>query len=205
MVPASLSAMAAAGHPGLVIPDSRMVRRTGRFRIDLPRFAGVTIGQLSVLGRSVTSLKNLGAGRQMSRNARYDLAVANLRVAPVSSTGGNLCFADPHSDPAALLIAVGASMLYQSVAPSSAPAASPLMRPACRVSAGTWDPGTWDRGGAPRPPVDERRGPDRPRRPDRPDHPRHQPRAHSFQAPSEAFSVAFQTSKARSLVGEEYR
>src|ERR1017187_2243505 len=205
MVPASLSAMAAAGHPGLVIPDSRMVRRTGRFRIDLPRFAGVTIGQLSVLGRSVTSLKNLGAGRQMSRNARYDLAVANLRVAPVSSTGGNLCFADPHSDPAALLIAVGASMLYQSVAPSSAPAASPLMRPACRVSAGTCDPGTCDRGGAPA--RQSRSGGDRIARgarivlitqgisrvriPSR--------------APSEAFSVAFQTSKARSLVGEEYR
>src|ERR1039457_5592329 len=119
MVPASLSAMGAGGHPGLVIPDSRIVRRTGRFRIDLPRFAGVTIGQLSVLGRSVTSLKNLGAGRQMSRNARYDLAVANLRVAPVSSTGGNLCFADPHSDPASLLTAAGASMLHHSTAQSS--------------------------------------------------------------------------------------
>ena len=55
----------------------------------------------------------------MSKNARYDLAVANLRVAPVSSTGGNLCFADPHSDPASLLIAVGASMLYQGTAQSS--------------------------------------------------------------------------------------
>ena len=55
----------------------------------------------------------------MSKNARYDLAVANLRVAPVSSTGGNLCFADPHSDPASLLTAAGASMLHHSTAQSS--------------------------------------------------------------------------------------
>src|SRR5450759_329437 len=55
----------------------------------------------------------------MSKNARYDLAVANLRVAPVSGTGGNLCFADPHSDPPALLIAVGASTPYQGTAQSS--------------------------------------------------------------------------------------
>src|ERR1039457_3808749 len=55
----------------------------------------------------------------MSKNARYDLAVANLRVAPVSSTGGNLCFADPHSDPESLLTAAGASMLHHSTAQSS--------------------------------------------------------------------------------------
>jgi aerobic carbon-monoxide dehydrogenase medium subunit len=37
--------------------------------------------------------------------------VANLRVRSVGTLGGNLCFADPHSDPATFLIAVGASML----------------------------------------------------------------------------------------------
>jgi aerobic carbon-monoxide dehydrogenase medium subunit len=39
--------------------------------------------------------------------------VANLRVRSVGTLGGNLCFADPHSDPATFLIAVGASMLCQ--------------------------------------------------------------------------------------------
>src|ERR1035438_4961808 len=126
----------------------------------------------------------------MSKNARYDLAVANLRVAPVSSTGGNLCFADPHSDPASLLTAVGASMLHHSTAQSSGGAASPLMRPACRVSAGTWDPGTWDRGGAPRPPVAERRGAGRPRRPGRALHPKAQPRGASFPGPHRALFAA---------------
>jgi CO/xanthine dehydrogenase FAD-binding subunit len=46
----------------------------------------------------------------MPKIARYDLAVANLRVAPVSGTGGNLCFADPHSGAASLLIVAGASL-----------------------------------------------------------------------------------------------
>lgn len=39
--------------------------------------------------------------------------VANLRVRSVGTLGGNLCFADPHSDPAAFLIAVGASLRCQ--------------------------------------------------------------------------------------------
>lgn len=41
-------------------------------------------------------------------------AVANIRVRSVGTIGGNLCFADPHSDPATFLIAAGASMLCQS-------------------------------------------------------------------------------------------
>jgi aerobic carbon-monoxide dehydrogenase medium subunit len=39
--------------------------------------------------------------------------VANLRVRSVGTLGGNLCFADPHSDPATFLIAVGATLLCQ--------------------------------------------------------------------------------------------
>jgi aerobic carbon-monoxide dehydrogenase medium subunit len=39
------------------------------------------------------------------------LDVANLRVRVVGTLGGNLCFADPHSDPATFLVAAGASML----------------------------------------------------------------------------------------------
>ena len=37
--------------------------------------------------------------------------VANLRVRSVGTLGGNLCFADPHSDPASFLMAVGAAPL----------------------------------------------------------------------------------------------
>lgn len=39
--------------------------------------------------------------------------VANLRVRSVGTLGGNLCFADPHSDPASFLMAVGATMECQ--------------------------------------------------------------------------------------------
>jgi aerobic carbon-monoxide dehydrogenase medium subunit len=39
--------------------------------------------------------------------------VANLRVRSVGTLGGNLCFADPHSDPAPFLMAVGATLLCQ--------------------------------------------------------------------------------------------
>lgn len=44
--------------------------------------------------------------------ALADLAcqVANLRVRNVGTLGGNLCFAEPHSDPATLLIALGAEV-----------------------------------------------------------------------------------------------
>ena len=36
--------------------------------------------------------------------------VGNLRVRNVGTIGGNLCFADPHSDPATYLIAAGGSV-----------------------------------------------------------------------------------------------
>ena len=39
--------------------------------------------------------------------------LANLRVRSVGTLGGNLCFADPHSDPASLLMAVGATLVCQ--------------------------------------------------------------------------------------------
>jgi aerobic carbon-monoxide dehydrogenase medium subunit len=39
--------------------------------------------------------------------------VANLRVRSVGTLGGNLCFADPHSDPASFLLAAGATLVCQ--------------------------------------------------------------------------------------------
>jgi aerobic carbon-monoxide dehydrogenase medium subunit len=41
------------------------------------------------------------------------LQVANLRVRSVGTLGGNLCFADPHSDPASFLMAAGATLECQ--------------------------------------------------------------------------------------------
>lgn len=42
--------------------------------------------------------------------AAMESNVANLRVRNVGTIGGNLCFADPHSDPATYLTAVGGSV-----------------------------------------------------------------------------------------------
>ena len=39
--------------------------------------------------------------------------VANLRVRSTGTLGGNLCFADPHSDPATFLVAAGATLVCQ--------------------------------------------------------------------------------------------
>jgi carbon-monoxide dehydrogenase medium subunit len=39
--------------------------------------------------------------------------VANVRVRSVGTLGGNLCFADPHSDPASFLLAAGAVFTCQ--------------------------------------------------------------------------------------------
>jgi carbon-monoxide dehydrogenase medium subunit len=42
--------------------------------------------------------------------ARMERDVANIRVREVGTLGGNLCFSDPHSDPATFLLAVDAAV-----------------------------------------------------------------------------------------------
>jgi aerobic carbon-monoxide dehydrogenase medium subunit len=45
--------------------------------------------------------------------ARMEAKVANVRVRASGTLGGNLCFAEPHSDPATLLLALGARARVQ--------------------------------------------------------------------------------------------
>ena len=45
--------------------------------------------------------------------AEMETKVANIRVRACGTLGGNLCFAEPHSDPAALLTALGAKVHVQ--------------------------------------------------------------------------------------------
>jgi carbon-monoxide dehydrogenase medium subunit len=54
--------------------------------------------------RSPLVLECLGALAAMERR------VANVRVREVGTLGGNLCFSDPHSDPATFLLAAGAEV-----------------------------------------------------------------------------------------------
>ncbi len=45
--------------------------------------------------------------------ADMETQVANIRVRACGTLGGNICFAEPHSDPAALLVALGAKAYIQ--------------------------------------------------------------------------------------------
>src|SRR5438552_3045026 len=44
--------------------------------------------------------------------AAMERRVANIRVRNVGTLGGNLCFSDPHSDPATFLLALDAEVAY---------------------------------------------------------------------------------------------
>jgi aerobic carbon-monoxide dehydrogenase medium subunit len=46
--------------------------------------------------------------------AKLEYQIANVRVRNAGTLGGNLCFAEPHSDPATLLIALGAHFVLAS-------------------------------------------------------------------------------------------
>jgi aerobic carbon-monoxide dehydrogenase medium subunit len=56
--------------------------------------------------RSPVVLERLPALAEMERR------VANIRVRSVGTLGGNLCFSDPHSDPATFLLALDAQVEY---------------------------------------------------------------------------------------------
>lgn len=89
--------------------------------VDLKRvdgLRGVTVGSGGVL-RIGAATTHYELERSAVLRARYPemsmmiSQVANLRVRSTGTLGGNLCFADPHSDPSAFLIAVGATMVCQ--------------------------------------------------------------------------------------------
>ena len=47
--------------------------------------------------------------------AAMEREVANVRVRGIGTLGGNLCFAEPHSDPGTLLLALGAKLVVEKV------------------------------------------------------------------------------------------
>src|SRR6266699_6795413 len=48
--------------------------------------------------------------------AEMESQVANVRVRATGTLGGNLCFAEPHSDPATLLLVLGGAVIVESAA-----------------------------------------------------------------------------------------
>jgi aerobic carbon-monoxide dehydrogenase medium subunit len=82
------------------IPELAGVSANGELRIG----AAVTHRELE---RSPLVLEGWPALSQMERH------VGNVRVRNTGTIGGNLCFADPHSDPATFLLAVGGEVTLQ--------------------------------------------------------------------------------------------
>jgi carbon-monoxide dehydrogenase medium subunit len=82
------------------IPDLNGVGANGELRIG----GAVTHRELE---RSQVVLSDWPALAEMERH------VGNLRVRNTGTIGGNLCFADPHSDPATFLLAVGGELTLQ--------------------------------------------------------------------------------------------
>lgn len=71
---------------------------------------GIRIGAASTHREIETSATLRASYPEMCAMASQ---VANVRVRSVGTLGGNLCFADPHSDPASFLMAAGAVMTCQ--------------------------------------------------------------------------------------------
>lgn len=87
--------------------------------IDIKRIPGLNEialadeGASLVIGALAThrAIEQSGLVRQhLPALAALEAKVANVRVRAAGTIGGNLCFADPHSDPATLLSALGATL-----------------------------------------------------------------------------------------------
>jgi len=82
----------------------------------IPELSGVSANGELLIGGAVTH-------RELERSelvlshwpalAAMERHVGNLRVRNTGTIGGNLCFADPHSDPATFLLAVGGRVTLQ--------------------------------------------------------------------------------------------
>ncbi|MEN3343092.1 MAG: hypothetical protein V7644_2496 [Actinomycetota bacterium] len=86
--------------------DIRGIRELGGVRADDGAIAVGSTATHREIERSQLVLERLPALAAMERR------VANIRVRNVGTLGGNLCFSDPHSDPATFLLALDAEAEY---------------------------------------------------------------------------------------------
>jgi carbon-monoxide dehydrogenase medium subunit len=80
---------------------------------------GVEVGdaELWSMGAGVTHRQledHVGVSQHLPALARLEGQIANIRVRNAGTIGGNLCFAEPHSDPSTLLAALDASVVLAS-------------------------------------------------------------------------------------------
>ena len=94
----------------------------------------VMIGSMAThraIERSSTVKENLPVFADMETH------VANVRVRATGTLGGNLCFAEPHSDPATLLVALGAKAHIQGKSSSKTIGIEKLITGSYETSLGT--------------------------------------------------------------------
>lgn len=90
--------------------------------IDIKKIDGLR--EISVDGSGTLRIGALATHREIARSplvqehspvfAALEGVIANTRVRAAGTIGGNLCFAEPHSDPATLLAAIEASVTLES-------------------------------------------------------------------------------------------
>jgi aerobic carbon-monoxide dehydrogenase medium subunit len=113
------AAVYAGGTELLVVMKERLVHYPHLINIKtIPGLVGITATDSSL------TIGALATHREIERSpvvrerlpllAELEANVANLRVRSTGTLGGNLCFAEPHSDPATLLIALDADALLVS-------------------------------------------------------------------------------------------
>lgn len=84
----------------------------------IEEFAGIRSDNGTVvIGATVTHReieRSAVVRKKLSALAAMERHVANIRVRGVGTLGGNLCFSDPHSDPATFLLALDAEVEWES-------------------------------------------------------------------------------------------
>ena len=119
------AAIYAGGTELLVLMKERLVHYPHLVNIKtIPGLDGIALDQE---GRTLR-IGSLATHRAIERSslmrerlpelAALAAGVANVRVRGTGTIGGNLCFAEPHSDPATLLIALGATLTLSATAGS---------------------------------------------------------------------------------------
>jgi aerobic carbon-monoxide dehydrogenase medium subunit len=83
----------------------------------VPELSGLRLeNDLVEIGAAVTHReieRSVVVQERMPALAEMERSVANIRVRTAGTLGGNLCFSDPHSDPATFLLAAGADVVIR--------------------------------------------------------------------------------------------
>lgn len=117
------AAIYAGGTELLVIMKERLVHFGHLISIKrLPGLSGIAIDDSSMSIGALTSHRAIETSPLVHKHApllaEVEAQVANIRVRNAGTIGGNLCFAEPHSDPATLFAAWDARFILNSAAGS---------------------------------------------------------------------------------------